>query len=55
MQAIILAGGLGSRLRPLTGELPKPMIPVANIPLLEHTFEHLKRHGIFDVGVTYKA
>ena len=52
MQAIVLAGGLGSRLRPLTGELPKPMIPVANIPLLEHTFEHLKRHGIFDVGVT---
>ena len=54
MQAIILAGGIGSRLRPLTAELPKPMIPVANIPLLEHTFEHLKHHGIFDVGITVR-
>ncbi len=54
MQAIILAGGNGTRLRPLTQELPKPMIPVLNKPLMEYTVELLKKHNIDDIGVTLK-
>lgn len=52
MQAIILAGGLGTRLRPLTEQLPKPMVSVANEPLLAHTLTLLKEQGITDVGIT---
>lgn len=52
MQAVIMAGGEGSRLRPLTGNLPKPMLPVANRPLMEHIILLLKRHGITDVVAT---
>lgn len=52
MQAIILAGGMGTRLRPLTEELPKPMIPVLNKPLMEYSVELLKKYGITDIGVT---
>ncbi len=52
MQAIILAGGLGTRLQPLTSELPKPMIPVINKPLMEYSIELLKKHGISDIGIT---
>jgi mannose-1-phosphate guanylyltransferase len=44
--AIILVGGEGTRLRPLTYETPKPMLPVANRPFLEHQVEHLRRHGV---------
>jgi len=51
-QAVIMAGGEGSRLRPLTSNLPKPMLPVANRPLMEHIIELLKRHRITDVVVT---
>ena len=54
MQAIILAGGNGTRLRPLTQELPKPMIPVLNKPLMEYTIELLKRYEIQEIGVTLK-
>ena len=46
MQAIILAGGKGTRLRPLTQDLPKPMISVLNKPLMEYTIELLKKHNI---------
>lgn len=46
MQAVILAGGLGTRLRPLTNNLPKPMIPVNGKPFLEYEVELLKRSGI---------
>ncbi len=49
MKAIILVGGEGTRLRPLTVNLPKPMLPVVNRPFLEHVFEYLKGHGISDV------
>ena len=49
MKAVILAGGFGTRLRPLTCTLPKPMVPVANRPVLEHTLNLLKRHGITEV------
>lgn len=52
MQAVIMAGGEGSRLRPLTGNLPKPMLPVANRPLMEHIILLLRRHGITDVVAT---
>ncbi len=52
MQAIILAGGAGTRLRPLTEQLPKPMLPVMNRPLMEHIIHLLKKHNITDIGVT---
>ena len=50
MKAIILAGGKGTRLKPITCELPKPMVPVVNIPLMEHILLLLKKHGIQDIG-----
>jgi len=46
VKAIILVGGEGLRLRPLTCNLPKPMVPIVNRPFLEHMVEHLKRHHI---------
>lgn len=52
VQAIIMAGGEGSRLRPLTCDRPKPMVPMLNRPVMEHTVELLKKHGITDIGVT---
>jgi len=52
MKAVIMAGGEGSRLRPLTCDLPKPMVPVMNIPIMEHTIELLKSHGIKEIAVT---
>ena len=45
-QAVILAGGLGTRLRPLTNRLPKPMVPVAGKPFLEHLVGMLRQNGI---------
>lgn len=52
MQAIILAGGLGTRLRPLTYTVPKPMLPVANRPALVHTVEALAEAGFSEVIIT---
>jgi mannose-1-phosphate guanylyltransferase/phosphomannomutase len=46
MHAVIMAGGFGTRLRPLTNSIPKPMIPVANKPMMEHIVELLRQHGI---------
>jgi mannose-1-phosphate guanylyltransferase len=43
---VILVGGEGTRLRPLTYHTPKSMLPVANRPFLEHQIEHLRRHGV---------
>ncbi len=54
MQAIILAGGKGERLRPLTAEKPKPMISVMDKPLMEYSIELLKKHNIVDIGITLK-
>ncbi len=48
-QALILAGGEGTRLRPLTYEIPKPLIPVKGKPMLEHTIRHLKKYGVEDI------
>ena len=52
MRAVVMAGGEGTRLRPLTSNQPKPMVPVANKPCMEHIIELLKRHGIDDIVVT---
>ena len=46
-----LAAGKGTRLFPLTGEVPKPMAPVVDTPIIEHIFGLLARHGIEDVHV----
>jgi len=48
-KAVILVGGEGTRLRPLTHQVPKPMVPVLNHPFLEHTLAYLKKYGIDDV------
>ncbi|MBA3281269.1 MAG: NTP transferase domain-containing protein [Acidimicrobiia bacterium] len=52
MKAVIMAGGEGSRLRPLTSNCPKPMLPLANRPMMEHVVNLLKQHGIDDIVVT---
>lgn len=52
MKAVIMAGGEGTRLRPLTSNIPKPMLPLVNRPMMEHIIELLKRHGITDIIVT---
>ncbi len=49
MQAVIMAGGFGTRLKPLTNNAPKPMIHVANKPMMEHVVNLLKNHGITDL------
>src|SRR5207245_9162709 len=51
-QAVVMAGGEGSRLRPLTINRPKPMVPIVDKPCLGHIFELLKRHGIEESFVT---
>ena len=52
MKAVIMAGGEGSRLRPLTCDRPKPMVPVMNRPLMEYGVELLQRHGFREIAVT---
>ncbi len=52
MKAVIMAGGEGTRLRPLTSNAPKPMMPIANRPMMEHIVELLKRHGFEEIVVT---
>ena len=52
MKAVVMAGGEGSRLRPLTCNRPKPMVPVCNKPVMEHIVELLKRHGVDQIIVT---
>ncbi|MBA2441542.1 MAG: NDP-sugar synthase [Rubrobacter sp.] len=51
MKAMVLAAGKGTRLAPLTSELPKPMLPVAGKPMIGHIFELLERHGASEVHV----
>ncbi len=51
MQAVIMAGGFGTRLKPLTNNAPKPMIHVANKPMMEHVVNLLRIHGIVDLIV----
>jgi mannose-1-phosphate guanylyltransferase / phosphomannomutase len=52
MKAVVMAGGEGTRLRPLTSNQPKPMVPIVGKPCMEHIIELLKLHGLEDVIVT---
>lgn len=52
MKAMILAGGVGSRLRPMTCARPKPMMPVMDRPVMEYAVRLLKRHGVEQIGAT---
>jgi len=49
MKALILAGGKGTRLRPITYEIPKPLVPVKGKPIVQHLIENLKAYGITDI------
>jgi len=49
VKAVIIAGGLGTRLRPLTYNTPKPIVPVANRPFVVHQIEHLRQHGVDEI------
>ena len=51
MKAIILAGGLGTRLYPYTKSLPKPMLPLGKKPILEHEIEWVKKNGINEIVI----
>jgi len=52
MQAVIIAGGEGTRLRPLTSTVPKPLLPVANRPMIARVVDLLVANGIRDIVVT---
>ncbi|RNJ80142.1 MAG: nucleotidyltransferase family protein [Nitrosopumilus sp. B06] len=57
MKAIILAGGRGKRLRPITDYVPKPLVPIRNIPIIEWQLRYLKKHGIMQAVIctSYKT
>lgn len=52
MKAVVMAGGEGSRLRPLTSRRPKPLAPIANEPVMKHIVDLLNKHGITEVVAT---
>ena len=52
MKAVIMAGGEGVRLRPMTSERPKPLVPILGTSVIEHIVVLLKKHGITDIAVT---
>ena len=52
MKAIILAGGRGKRLRPITDKIPKPLIPINSMPLIERTIKYLKKYGINEIIIS---
>ncbi|MEP6910742.1 MAG: sugar phosphate nucleotidyltransferase [Actinomycetota bacterium] len=52
MKAVVMAGGEGTRLRPVTSNQPKPMVPIVGKPCMEHIVELLRKHGFEDVIVT---
>jgi len=47
--ALVLCGGEGTRLRPITYEIPKPLVPVHGKPIIEHIFDFLKKYGVTDI------
>jgi len=49
LKAIILAGGRGKRLRPITDYIPKPLVPIKNIPIIEWQIKYLKKYGVNEV------
>ena len=52
MQALILAGGEGTRLRPLTSTVPKPVVPLVDRPFIAFMLDWLRRHGIEDIVIS---
>jgi mannose-1-phosphate guanylyltransferase/phosphomannomutase len=52
VKAVVMAGGEGTRLRPMTANQPKPLLPVANKPIMEHVLHLLKQHGFSETVVT---
>jgi mannose-1-phosphate guanylyltransferase / phosphomannomutase len=52
VKAVVMAGGEGTRLRPMTANQPKPLLPVANRPIMEHVLRLLRRHGFDETIVT---
>ena len=52
MKAVVMAGGEGTRLRPLTSNRPKPLVPILGKPIAQHIIEHLARAGITEIVVT---
>src|SRR6266516_3509773 len=52
MKAVVMAGGEGTRIRPLTSNQPKPMVPIVGKPCMEHILELMREHGLTDVIVT---
>jgi mannose-1-phosphate guanylyltransferase / phosphomannomutase len=52
LKAVVMAGGEGTRLRPMTANQPKPLLPVANRPIMEHVLRLLKKHGFEETVVT---
>ena len=54
LKAIIMAGGEGTRLRPLTCNIPKPMVKIMDKPVIEYIVELLKHNGIYDIGITLR-
>jgi mannose-1-phosphate guanylyltransferase/phosphomannomutase len=52
MKAVVMAGGEGTRLRPMTANQPKPLLPVVNRPIMEHVLRLLRRHGLTETVVT---
>src|SRR6476659_2116343 len=52
IKAVVMAGGEGTRLRPLTSNQPKPMVPIVGKPCMEHIIDLLRRHGIDEIVVT---
>lgn len=52
MKAVVMAGGEGSRLRPITVNTPKPLVPVCNRPIMEHIVSLLKRHNVQEIVTT---
>ncbi|GAA1952007.1 nucleotidyltransferase family protein [Kitasatospora viridis] len=54
MKAVVMAGGVGSRLRPITDDIPKPLVPIDGTPVMGHVLELMRHHGVTDAVVTVR-